>query len=70
MKYFSVAIKELKYTLYLDGTCVCNACAAAALGHAILFLFYIYNLISSSLTAEGVKTPKSVSNKVMYWGGV
>lgn len=29
-----------------------------------------YNLISSSLTALGVNTPRSVNKSVMYWGGV
>jgi len=29
------------------------------------FQSYKYNLISSSLTAEGVKIPKSVNNKLM-----
>jgi len=31
---------------------------------------YMYNLMSSSLTAEGVRTPRSVKRRVMYWGGV
>lgn len=31
---------------------------------------YKYSLINSSLTADGVKIPKSVNNKVRYAGGV
>lgn len=30
---------------------------------------YMYNL-SSSLTAEGVRTPRSVKRRVIYCGGV
>ena len=31
---------------------------------------HMYNLISSSLTAEGVRTPRSVKRRVIYCGGV
>lgn len=33
-------------------------------------VIYKYNLINSSLTADGARIPKSVNNNVRYAGGV
>ena len=34
------------------------------------YLFHVYSLISSSLTALGVSTPRSVKSSVMNFAGV
>eukprot|EP00053_Salpingoeca_punica_P000668 m.29785 g.29785 ORF g.29785 m.29785 type:complete len:73 (-) comp10476_c0_seq2:881-1099(-) len=38
--------------------------------HLSSILAQKYSLISSSLTADGVSTPRSVKRRVMYEGGV
>ena len=38
--------------------------------HSTNIRFYVYSLMSSSLTADGVSTPTSVNIRVIYWGGV
>lgn len=57
---FSVFALRSEPLLLLDVSISSSACV----------LVYEYNRISSSDTADGVNTPRSVNSKEMYLGGV